>query len=89
MTTSLTQTEALDIIFSYKSGLNRRGEMGRDDIFFERDVREGLRAATELSRCVNCILFKGTAKINLATFLLKLMPFLKVFFIFNGAISHS
>ena len=52
MTTSLTQTEALDIIFSYKSGLNRRGEMGRDDIFFERDAREGLRAARELSRCV-------------------------------------
>ena len=51
MTTSLTLTEALDIIFSYKSGLNRRGEMGRDDIFFERDAREGLRAARELSRC--------------------------------------
>ena len=26
--------------------------MGRDDIFFERDAREGLRAARELSRCV-------------------------------------
>ena len=26
--------------------------MGRNDIFFERDAREGLRAARELSRCV-------------------------------------
>ena len=25
--------------------------MGRNDIFFERDAREGLRAARELSRC--------------------------------------
>ena len=26
--------------------------MGRNDIFLERDAREGLRAARELSRCV-------------------------------------
>ena len=50
----MTQTEALYIIFSYKCALNKRGGMGRNDIFSERNEGEGLRAGRELSRCEGC-----------------------------------
>ena len=47
MTISMTQTESLNTIISYKCGLDERGEMA----FLERVGSEGLGAGWSASRC--------------------------------------